>query len=234
MTFGLQPFVRAHLRRGSTFLFRRWCLYSVQRRSANGSEALLTRDIKNLVGRAGRAGASTKGLVICANSNEWPIVEQVARQAPGEPVRGALRELVERVKGRLALQNIALTNEILENWVALHTLIDGIDATLIDLATEEIGEAQLETLARQLADKTFLCSNLSPASRLRRISCRRFLCCARAESSGSVLPGGAYRGFGRLGARVRMLDSVENDLLPRRQAWDDLADGRRESHTSHT
>jgi superfamily II DNA/RNA helicase len=143
------------LAEGVNLPIRTLVLYSVQRRSVNGSEALLTRDIKNLVGRAGRAGASTKGLVICANSGEWPIVEQVARQVPGEPVRGALRELVERVKDRLALQDITLTNQILETTVQYHTLIDGIDATLIDLAAEEIGEEELERLARELADKTF-------------------------------------------------------------------------------
>ncbi len=91
------------LAEGVNLPIRTLVLYSVQRRQKGGrAENLLARDIKNLVGRAGRAGSSTKGLVICANELQWWQVEQVAKQMPGEPVRGALRSLVERLKQFLA------------------------------------------------------------------------------------------------------------------------------------
>ena len=159
--------------------------------------------------------------MICANSGEWPIVEQVARQAPGEPVRGALRESVENVKDELAIKQITLTNQILEGSVRLHTLIDGIDATLIDLAAQEIGEEELERLARELADKTF-------ASKQAQLQTSKDLLqevfVLRARRIIGVRSAGRLQWIQETGARVRMHDSVENDLLPRRQAWDDLAD----------
>ena len=103
-------------------------LYSVQRRiGPRGYEDLLARDIKNLAGRAGRPGATTKGLVICANPQRWPIVEQVALQAAGEPVTGELRRLVEEVRDELALHNVTPSNPVFEQSPALYSLIDGID-----------------------------------------------------------------------------------------------------------
>src|ERR1035437_360452 len=59
------------LAEGVNLPIRTLVLYSVQRMGKQGArENLLTRDIKNLVGRAGRAGSTTKGLVICTNENQ--------------------------------------------------------------------------------------------------------------------------------------------------------------------
>ena len=126
----------------------------MQRRLRGGAiDPLLSRDIKNLVGRAGRAGATTKGLVICANDAQWPAVERVAMEEPGENMVSALRGLIDRLQQYLALQNRVLTNENLEATPLLHTLIDGIDSTLVDLAAEEITEKRLVELAVALADQ---------------------------------------------------------------------------------
>lgn len=123
------------LAEGVNLPIRTLILYSVQRRTPEGAaENLLARDIKNLVGRAGRAGTTTRGLVIAANSNQWALIEPVATQQPGERVEGALLALMIRVRGALQQQNLELTNELLEGLAELHTLIDGVDATLIDLA----------------------------------------------------------------------------------------------------
>jgi helicase len=210
------------LAEGVNLPIRTLVLYSVQRRSKSGQpENLLARDIKNLVGRAGRAGATTKGLVICANADQWHVVEPVARQVPGEHVKGALRALIARLQRALAAQNVTLTNRVLESTPALHPLIDGVDATLIDLATEEIGEDELVRLATQLADETF-------ASRQATLPSSRKLLQEVFELRARRVMG--IRAVGRLdwirdtGARARMLDSVETNLLPRRDAWDDIVD----------
>jgi len=195
-------------------------LYSVQRRGKNGRfENLLTRDIKNLVGRAGRAGATTKGLVICANPEQWPQVAQVARQVPGEPVTGALRALVSRVGQFLALRNLTLTNQILENSVGLYTLIDGIDATLIDLAAEEIGEEQLVGIAIELADQTFASQQAQLESSKTLL---REVFSLRARRVIGVRTSGRLNWIQETGARMRMVDTVERDLLPLRGRWDDV------------
>lgn len=53
----------------------------------------------------------------------------------------------------------------MERSESLYPVIDGIDATLIDLATEEIGEDALVKIASGLADETFAARQALPASR---------------------------------------------------------------------
>jgi hypothetical protein len=148
-------------------------------------------------------------------------VAPVARQVPGEPVRGALRNLVAALQRVVVVDKIALTNSFLESEPELHTLIDGIDATLIDLATEEVGEEALVQIAIQLADQTF-------ASRQATVQASRKLLQDVFELRARRVVG--IRAAGRLdwirdtGTRARMLDSVETNLLPRRDAWDDIVD----------
>jgi len=209
------------LAEGVNLPIRTLVLYSVQRRQKSGRpENLLARDIKNLVGRAGRAGATTKGLVICANEQQWWQVEQVARQAPGEPVRGALRSLVERLRQALAGQNAPLTNADIEGTPVLHTLVDGIDATLIDLAAEEIGEEALVAEAVRLADQTFASQQADAASK--QILQNVFE--LRARRVVGIRAARRLDWIRETGARPRMLDAVETGLLARRPSWDDVVD----------
>lgn len=207
------------LAEGVNLPIRTLVLYSVQRRQKGGrAVSLLARDIKNLVGRAGRAGATTKGLVICANEQQWPLVMQVAQQAPGEPVTGALRLLIETLQRELALQKVALTNSFLEGESLFQSMIDGIDATLIDLAAEEIGEEYLARLARELADETF-------ASRQVDESGRRVLQDVfelRAQRVSGIQSDGRLGWIRETGTRARILNSVENSLLPLHPTWDDF------------
>lgn len=208
------------LAEGVNLPIRTIVLYSVQRRGKTGrAETLLARDIKNLVGRAGRAGSSTKGLVICANEEQWSAIEPVAKQAAGEPVTGALRKLVSRLQTALAAQNLPLSNDVLDSTPALHTLIDGVDSTLIDLATEEIGEEELVSLAARLADETFA-SRMATLQASRQFLQRVFE--LRARRIVGIRTAGRLQWIRETGARARMLESVERDLLPRRASWDDI------------
>lgn len=207
------------LAEGVNLPIRTLVLYSVQRRGPDGAaENLLARDIKNLVGRAGRAGASTKGLVICANPNQWPQVAPVAQQQPGERVSGALLELMGRVQVELRLNNITLTNDILEGDPALHTLIDGIDATLIDLAAEELGEDDLVRIAEELSGQTFAASQAEPAT----TDLMKQVFVLRARRVAAIKEAGRLGWIRETGTRARILDSVEARLLPMRERWDDL------------
>jgi helicase len=209
------------LAEGVNLPIRTLVLYSVQRRQKGGRPVnMLSRDIKNLVGRAGRAGSTTKGLVICANEHQWPLVEQVARQAPGEPVSGALRALVENLKNELAAKNVTLTNPVLEQQPELDTLIDGIDATLIDLAVEEIGEDALVQLAIRLADQTFASRQADAVSK----KLLQDVFELRARRVVGIRAAGRLEWIRETGTRARILDAVESGLLPRRSTWDDLTD----------
>lgn len=207
------------LAEGVNLPIRTLVLYSVQRRGPSGvAENLLARDIKNLVGRAGRAGATTKGLVICANPRQWYQVEAVATQEPGERVSGALLDLMTRLQLGLAQQNLALTNEILEGETALHTLIDGIDATLIDLAAEEIGEEELVRIAEELAAETFAATQAEPATK----GLMRQVFQLRARRVAAIKVAGRLPWLRETGTRARMIESVETELLSLRERWDDI------------
>ena len=209
------------LAEGVNLPIRTLVLYSVQRVGAGGArENLLTRDIKNLVGRAGRAGSTTKGLVICANEQQWPQVAAVANQAAGESVVGALRVLIDRVRNALVRVNTTATNELLEGEPELHSLVDGIDATLIELAAVEIGEPELIRIAAELADQTFASKQSEDASK----QLLRDVFTLRAQRVFALKTNGRLEWIRETGTRARMLDAVESELLPMRPAWDDVID----------
>jgi hypothetical protein len=104
-----------------------------------------------------------------------------------------------------ASANIVLTNKNLEDTPALHPLIDGIDSTLIDLASEEITEERLVQLAVELADQTFAAQNANPLSQavLRTVFQLRATRVANTQTAGRL---GWIR---ETGARMRMIETVE-------------------------
>ncbi len=207
------------LAEGVNLPIRTLVLYSVQRRGPDGAaENLLARDIKNLVGRAGRAGVTTKGLVICANAEQWPLVAPVAQQQPGERVSGALLEVVRLLQAALSQQGLTLTNDILEGDSALHALIDGIDATLIDLAADELGEAELVRIAGELSSQTFAACQAQPMT----TALMKQVFELRAQRVAAIKAAGRLGWIRETGTRARMLASVETNLLPMRERWDDI------------
>lgn len=208
------------LAEGVNLPIRTLVLYSVRRGGPDGvAENLLARDIKNLVGRAGRAGASTKGLVICVNSNQWNLVKPVARQEPGEAVAGALVDLMQRLRGALRQSSLPLSNEILEGVPDLHSLVDGVDTTLVDLISEELGEKEFARIAANLADQTFAAQQAEDPDSLGLI---REVFVLRSQKVASLQRSGRISWIRETGARVRLLDSVESDLLPLRERWDNV------------
>lgn len=205
------------LAEGVNLPIRTLVLYSVERRGRGGfSTRLRTRDIKNLVGRAGRAGASTKGLVICANQNQWESIEPVARQLEVERVRGGLRRLLEELRSKLAIEGGVVTNERLESNPVYYGLVDGIDSILIDLVAEEVGEAELVDLARGLADETFASAQGDQLSRdlLREVFAHR------ARRVSAIHRSGRVSWIRESGARPRLLEEVEEGLRPMWDGWD--------------
>lgn len=208
------------LAEGVNLPIRTLVLYSVQRRSLAGTTDMLARDIKNLVGRAGRAGANTKGLVICANPEQWPLVKPVASSGTGEDVTGSLRRLIEAISKYLATHSQALSNEFLEQYTVIHPLIDGVDATLIDLITQEIGEAEFVRIATELAAQTFAAHQLPEGS----AGTLRLVFELRARRLIALRLGGKIAWARDTGAKVRLIDSVEQRLLPARPSWQDAVD----------
>jgi ATP-dependent DNA helicase len=204
------------LAEGVNLPIRTLVLYSVQRRQGAGQlQNMLTRDIKNLVGRAGRAGANTKGLVICANPDQWELVQPVAMQGAGESVRGSLLGLIELMTRFIARSNIALSNQFMEQNTIIHPLIDGVDSTLMELLSDEIGEDEFVDLAIQLAAQTFASRQLSEASstNLQSVFSLRARNLIELRGAGKILWARAT------GAKVRLINSVEQNLLPLSADW---------------
>lgn len=204
------------LAEGVNLPIRTLVLYSVQRRRRGGQiQNMLARDIKNLVGRAGRAGANTKGLVICANPEQWQFVQPVALQGAGEPVRGALVKLIEVMTQFLTRNGIALSNQFLEQNTIIHPLIDGVDSTLMELLSDEVGEEEFVELATQLATQTFAARQLPEAS----TENLRSVFALRARRLIALRAAGKTVWARETGAKVRLIDSVEQGLLPLRADW---------------
>jgi len=205
------------LAEGVNLPIRTLVLYSVQRRQGNGQmQNMLARDIKNLVGRAGRAGANTKGLVICANPDQWQLLQPVALQGAGEPVKGSLRILIEQMTQYLAGHRIALDNQFLEHNTIIHPLIDGVDSTLMELLSSEVGEEEFVELAMQLAARTFAVRQLAVTAteNLRSIFALRARRLIALRASGKTV-------WAReTGAKIRLIDSVEQVLLTLRSDWE--------------
>lgn len=209
------------LAEGVNLPIRSLVLYSVQRRTAGRQPvAMLERDIKNLVGRAGRAGATTKGLVICANPGQWGLISPVAQQGQGEPVRGSLVSLVRALAEYLADNAIALNNDFLETEGAVYPVVDGVDSTLIDLISEEVGENVFVARARELAEQTFAARQLEPRQR----ELLRDVFALRAQRLIGLRPTGQLAWVRDAGAKVRMLASVSARLWPMRPNWVDPVD----------
>jgi len=204
------------LAEGVNLPIRTLVLYSVTRGSATGEYTpMLARDIKNLVGRAGRAGSSTRGLVICANDGQWVHIRPVAQNAPGEPVAGALIELLRQLQSALARQTGGLTNEVLEDAPQLLSLVDGIDAALIELIHEEIGDEEFAAIATTLASQTFAAQQADKPQR--DLLVRVFQ--ARASRLLGMRVSGRLAWIQETGARPRLVDSVIADLYPRYAGW---------------
>lgn len=207
------------LAEGVNLPIRTMVLYSVRRRGPNGEiENLLSRDIKNLVGRAGRAGSTTRGLVICANAGQWPLLEPVASGAPDEPVRGALFSLMIRLQRAVLAQRLVITNEDLESEAELYPLIDGVDAVLMDIATEEMEMNELVRIARRMVNETFAARELQQDASETLGTVFQL----RAERIANLRTDGRLGWIRQSGARPRMLESVERNLFTKNVSWDEI------------
>lgn len=205
------------LAEGVNLPLRTMVLYSVKR-SSDGSapEAMLARDIKNLVGRAGRAGSSTRGLVVCANPDDWAVVSPVAEGQPGEPVAGALITLVQRLEG--ARQQLQLTNRVLEASPVLFSLVDGVDAALIELIRDELGAEQFVSIAETLAAETFAAARATEQERQMLFSVFEL----RAQRLVEMRASGRLSLAQETSARPRLVDAVLDGLLPRYTDWESI------------
>ncbi|MBT2161458.1 DEAD/DEAH box helicase [Zobellia barbeyronii] len=144
------------LAEGVNLPIRTMVLHSTQRMGPNKRPVSMTvRSLKNLVGRAGRAGKETKGLIIVPHKRDQGLVKQLIREEGVEQVNGMLYNLISEITGVLRSKGIELTNEILDaqNEEFLQWL-DSIDISLIDLLSEDIDPEELEQVVSNMLSNT--------------------------------------------------------------------------------
>ncbi|MDO9114971.1 MAG: DEAD/DEAH box helicase [Polaromonas sp.] len=217
-------FCTSTLAEGVNLPIRTLVLYSVQRVEPGGTRtSLLARDIKNLVGRAGRAGSTTKGLVICVNEGQWGDIEPVATQGAMEPVNGALRTFLEALRTRLVVQNLQLTQDLLEAADADRetlALVDGVDAVLVELAAEELGTQTLAEVAAAVAEASFAATGVDSGAKL----LLKDVFVLRATRIDELKASGRLEWVRTRGAKARFISSVETGLFGLRGDWETVSD----------
>ncbi len=126
-------------------------------------QVLPYRDLKNLIGRAGRAGKETKGTIIVITPGEFNIFLDIINNRGLEPANGFLFYVVEAIDDYILRQGSQLTNELLD----LLEQSDIIDNAIIHLLAEDIDIDQLEAEIRTLTQNTFTYFQSTPERRQR-------------------------------------------------------------------
>ncbi|MCE5212857.1 MAG: DEAD/DEAH box helicase [Deltaproteobacteria bacterium] len=123
-------------------------------------EYLHNRSIKNIVGRAGRAGKETRGRVLFINDTEQNKLKEVLQDQAMESAHGALYRLIVAINDYVVRVGINLNNDIIDRQTdpKFLSLIDSIDFTLLDLIPADTPQEQInhhidELLARTLAKR---------------------------------------------------------------------------------
>lgn len=203
------------LAEGVNMPIRTLVLYTIRRQSRTGAVPMLARDIRNLVGRAGRAGTSTKGLVILTNDSQWEDLRPVVTGEPGESVHGYLRQIVEELQ-RAVDGGTSLNNTFLEGDAVLHSMTDGIDATLLELLHEEVGTEEFREIAAGLASHTFASQQLDQRAQILLAD----IFALRAVRLTELREANRLGWVRETGARPRLVDSIANELVPLLDNWD--------------
>jgi helicase len=206
------------LAEGVNLPLRTIVLHSVSRRSGNGQVPMLARDIKNLVGRVGRPGSSTRGLVICANPKQWQEIQPVAAGQAGEPVAGAMVRILRGLGAYLKATGTSVDNNFLEQEPSFFPLVDGLDQTLIELLSEEMGQAEFEDAVNLLASSTY--ASLQGSDEDKGLLTQIFR--LRSGRMQEHRDSGRLAWFRETGATARLYDSVVTELWPQLEDWSSL------------
>lgn len=119
-------------------------------------ETIRKRDIKNIIGRAGRAGQETEGIVISVNPNEYSYIEEVISEEQIEPVKGYLYKIINAITNQLKEERLIITNDLIEQQdEEFKRLIDSIDKSIIDSLYEETIPENIDNILEKLISKTY-------------------------------------------------------------------------------
>ena len=179
-------------------------------------ENLNIRDLKNLVGRAGRAGKETKGFVIVPHTDDFNSIKNVIKETNIEPVKGQLYNIIQLITNALQQKRLQLTSEILEELDDyFQTLLDSIDLSMIDLLAVEVDNETLSDLVKQLVSQTFSFyqSNENEKETLENI----FM--IRAEKLRPFIESGEFEILKGSGTSIRLFDDIKGKIEFSDEIW---------------
>ena len=174
------------------------------------------RDLKNITGRAGRAGKETKGFIIITNPTDFNTAKKVIKDEGGNNVTGFLYKIVHAVAKFVQDKRLTLSNDILdEQNERFKQLIDSIDIPLISLMAEEIETEKLREHINTLVEQTFAFrqANVDEKKALRDIFN------LRGDVLRPYVESKEYRAIKKSGASVRLYKSVLDSIDLEDELW---------------
>jgi helicase len=188
------------------------------------------RDLKNLVGRAGRAGKETKGLVIVIDSSDQQVMERVIQNEESEIARGYLYRVIKVITRFIEDNRLVIDNDFLEQQSEpFLNLLDSIDISLINLLTEEIGVEDLENQIKLLIQKTFAYYQASD----REKATLQDLFLQRGKKLGTYVASNEFKIIKRSNSDIRLYENVSNILDLQSDIWITTDDPLSEQWINH-
>jgi superfamily II DNA/RNA helicase len=177
------------------------------------------RSIKNIIGRAGRAGKETRGRVIFINEKERNQLEGVLKDQGMEDAKGELYRLVERINNYSIEKNIELSQILDIDHPEIIELIEKVDYSILDLLPEDVEEEAIPQLIDELIDKT-LAKFQSQTGKI--MECLKSLFQLRVDKINSSVSEDKRRLLKKSGAPLRFFEYIEKENLLENPIWVNL------------
>lgn len=155
------------LAEGVNLPLRTLVINSTTRYYDNEYHNISNRDLKNLIGRVGRAGKELSGLTIVIREADQISIKHAITDHSLEPVKGRLFQVVVSIDRALRRHRTELTNDLLERQTeSFLELVDSIDSAIIDLVNEGLNFDDVNEIVLQLVANTFSYSQLDEDQRV--------------------------------------------------------------------
>lgn len=189
----------------------------------SGMQLLPNRSIKNIIGRAGRAGKETRGRVIFIDQSERYQLETVLRDEKMESAHGYLYRLIVMINDFITRKGITLDNNIIDQETdpGFLSIIDSIDLTLLDLIPSDTPQEEIDRHVDELLSRT-LASRYCDTPQLK--ACIMTVFSLRAEKLQQSVERSIWPILRKTGVSLRFWTFVQESGLLNHTLWLTLDD----------
>jgi len=177
------------------------------------------RSLKNIIGRAGRAGKETKGRVLFINENEKEIVYQVLRDQGMEDAKGVLFRLIEAIVAHSKRFDIEISEILNFDQPLIIKLVENVDYSIFDLLPDDLEAEAVPQLIDELIDKTFA-KYLSETSEVVESLKTVFQC--RIDKIKKDVEEDQRRFLKKSGSSLKFWDFIQSQGLLEKSIWEEL------------